>query len=54
MDLRKAISERRSHRQFTDKKISQKEIKEVLEAGLFAPSPKNRHRRARSLLIGVP
>ena len=42
MDLKKAISERRSHRQYTNKKISQEQIEEILEAGLLAPSPKNR------------
>jgi nitroreductase len=42
MDLYKSISERRSHRQFTDEKISRKELEEILEAGLLAPSPKNR------------
>ena len=42
MDLHQAISERRSHRQFTFEKISQKDIEEILEAGFLAPSPKNR------------
>ena len=42
MDLQKAISERRSHRRFTDKKVFPIEIKEILEAGILAPSPKNR------------
>ena len=42
MDLQRAISERRSHRQYTGYKISSKDIMEVLEAGLLAPSPKNR------------
>ena len=42
MDLYEAISERRSHRNFAADKISQKEIEEILEAGLLAPSAKNR------------
>lgn len=42
MDLYNVISERRSHRQYTNKKIPRKEIEEILEAGLLAPSPKNR------------
>lgn len=42
MDLHKAIAERRSHRQYLDAKISRNEIEEILEAGLMAPSPKNR------------
>jgi len=42
MDLSKVISERRSHRQYTNKRISRKEIEKILEAGLLAPSPKNR------------
>jgi nitroreductase len=42
MDLHEAISERRSHRRYTSEKISQTEIKEIIEAGLLAPSPKNR------------
>jgi len=42
MNLHKAISERRSHRQYTNEKISQDELEEILEAGLLAPSPKNR------------
>ena len=41
MDLYKALFERRSHRRYTNEKISQKEIEEILEAGLLAPSPKN-------------
>jgi len=42
MDVYEAISERRSHRQYTNKKISRNELEEILEAGLLAPSPKNR------------
>lgn len=42
MDLHKAISERRSHRQFKNQKISPEDIREVLESGLPAPSSKNR------------
>ena len=42
MDLYKAISERRSHRQFTNETIDEKELEVILEAGLLAPSPKNR------------
>jgi nitroreductase len=42
MDLREAISGRRSHRQYTGETISQGKMVKVLEAGLLAPSPKNR------------
>ncbi len=42
MDLQKAISGRRSHRQFTGKKISAEDMNSILESGLLAPSPKNR------------
>ena len=42
MDLYKAISERRSHRQFTNGEVSGKELEEILETGILAPSPKNR------------
>ena len=42
MELHEAISERRSHRRYTNEEIPQKEIKEIIEAGLLAPSPKNR------------
>ncbi|MCB2146520.1 MAG: nitroreductase family protein [Deltaproteobacteria bacterium] len=42
MELQKAISERRSYRCFADKKVFPIEMKEILEAGIFAPSPKNR------------
>ena len=42
MDFLKAIAERRSHRHFTDQKISPKDIKDILESGLLTPSPKNR------------
>lgn len=42
MELQKAISERRSHRRFTEKKVFPIEMKEILKAGILAPSPKNR------------
>ena len=42
MDIHQAISERRSHRLYANEKIPQKDIEEILEAGLWAPSPKNR------------
>ncbi|BBO73985.1 nitroreductase [Desulfosarcina widdelii] len=42
MELQKAISERRSHRRYTDKKVFPIDMKEILEAGILAPSPKNR------------
>ena len=42
MNIQQAISERRSHRQYTGQTIPPKEMTEILEAGLLAPSPKNR------------
>lgn len=42
MNVQRTISGRRSHRRFTDKKILPIEMKAILEAGIMAPSPKNR------------
>lgn len=42
MELQKAISERRSNRRYKDKKVFPIDMKEILEAGILAPSPKNR------------
>lgn len=41
MDTIKAIKTRRSIRQFTDKKVSDEQIKRVLEAAMSAPSAYN-------------
>ena len=42
MNVKEAIAGRRSHRHFTNEVISKGDIKEIIEAGLLAPSPKNR------------
>ena len=42
MDIQKAIYERRSHRRFTGRKVSPTDMRDILESGLSAPSPKNR------------
>jgi nitroreductase len=41
MEVAKAIKERRSIRQFTDKNIPDDIVKKIVEAGRWAPSPKN-------------
>ncbi|HIE34096.1 MAG TPA: nitroreductase family protein [Candidatus Altiarchaeales archaeon] len=41
MDILQLIKERRSVREFLDKKVSQDNIKRILEAGRWAPSGRN-------------
>lgn len=41
MDVLKAIKERRTVREFTDEKVSDTDLKKILEAGRWAPSGKN-------------
>ena len=37
-----AIEERRSIRKFSDREISEEDLREILESGIKAPSSKNR------------
>lgn len=42
MSFLRIIKDRRSYRRFSHKKINKKNFDKILEAGLYAPSPKNR------------
>ncbi|HOO89772.1 MAG TPA: nitroreductase family protein [Syntrophales bacterium] len=61
MNIGQAISERRSHRRFTGREIPPTDMQEILESGLWAPSPKNRQPwrfvacgpEYKNLIIGV-
>ena len=41
MELQEIIRERRSYRKYNDKKVSGEDLKEIVEAGLWAPSATN-------------
>ena len=41
MEVKKAVLERRSYRKFLDKKVSEEDIRQIVEAGLWAPSATN-------------
>ena len=41
MELKEAIYGRRSVRKFSDKRISDEDLQEILDAGLWAPSAVN-------------
>lgn len=52
MDLDEAIRDRRSVRSYMDKSVSEELVREVIEAGTFAPSAKNGQQWRFTVLTG--